>query len=188
MAHIDFEQHFLRYNLAQIYLDMTSEDPRLGAFEIPVALATDFILGRYFTEELSQALLLSILDNQRCISIGMHPMMASRIAFEQSNEARFQAHLPLQPQDQYMVQDAVCELNFFQHRFDDTSSLRSLVSLLSYENQMADIDVGEVHFYHVFGSVIEHLKLGYNRFQIHIPQSVIEAVKLYGRFALELND
>ena len=146
MAHIDFEQHFLRYNLAQIYLDLTSEDPRLGAFEIPVALATDFILGRFFTEEVSQALLLSILDNQRCISMGIHAMMASRIAFEQANEARFQACLPLVPHEHYMVQDAVCELNFFQHRFDDTTTLRSLVSLLSYENQMADIDVGEVHF------------------------------------------
>ena len=185
MAHIDFDEFFLSYNLAQIYLDMTVEDPRLGSFDIPVPLATDFILGRFFTHEISESLLITLLDNNRNISMALHPMMASRICFEQLNESRFQAQMPLLPMHRFLVQDAVCELNFFDYRSTDSAALRSLVSLLGYEQHMTDIDLGEVVFYQIYGAVLEKIKLGYVHFQIHLPQTMLNEVQFYGTFALE---
>lgn len=183
MVHIDLGASFLKYNLAHIYLNMCEEDPRLGARDIPVPLSTDFILGRFFTHEIQECVLLALLDNSRNISVTLHPLMASRVSFSLLNESRFQAGLALEPLEQYLVQDAVCELNFFNHQ--QSNSLRSLVSLLSFEHQMTDVDVGEVTFYQVYGELLEKVKQGYVHFQIHIPKTMLNDINLYGNFAIE---
>ena len=183
MAHIDFQMSFLKYNLAQVYLDMCDEDPRLNNDDIRVPLWTDFILGRFFTHEIQECLLLALLDNSRTISFSLHPMMASRVSFALANESKFQAGIELKGWEKFMVQDSVCEINYFD--YERSNSLRSLVSLLSYEHQMTDIDVGEVTFYQIYGNLLEKVRQGYIRFQIHIPQSMLNDVNLYGNFALE---